>query len=214
MNNLKSVNDAYENWAKTYDNDKNLTRDLDQIIIKKYMNLYSNKIILEPGCGTGKNTIQFLEYAKSVTSFDSSEAMLKIARKKNKKNNVCFLKHNIRKKWPFQDKTFDIVSINLVLEHIKKIKFVFKESYRVLKENGIFILCEIHPIKHLEGGQARFKDPKTMNVIKIESYYHSQKEYFFLANKVGFKGVQFKDYYCENDPVNIPRIISGIIKKI
>ncbi|MBY9007288.1 MAG: class I SAM-dependent methyltransferase [Candidatus Lokiarchaeota archaeon] len=213
MNNSKKINKAYKYWAETYDNDKNLTRDLDHRIIKNHKDLYLNKKILEPGCGTGKNTIQFSNYGESVISFDSSEEMLKLARKKNNNKNVCILRHNIKKKWPFQNEYFDVVSINLVLEHLKKIKFTFKESHRVLKRNGYFFLSEIHPIKHLKGGQAKFKDLTTMNIIKIKSYFHSQSEYNDLANKVGFNNNQFKEYYSKKDLNNIPRIIFGIMKK-
>ena len=91
MNDLKKINDAYEDWAKTYDNDKNLTRDLDFLITKEHKHLYENKILLEPGCGTGKNTIQFSKYARNVTSFDSSNAMLEIAQDKIEDKNVIFL---------------------------------------------------------------------------------------------------------------------------
>ena len=57
-------------------------------------------------------------------------------------------------------------------------------------------------------------DVKTGNLIKIKSFFHSKKEYLNLANRIGFKDIDFKDYYNKDDLANNPRLIFGILKKL
>ncbi len=48
------IKDAYDNWAKTYDNVSNLTRDLEAKAIRILLEHESPDHLLEIGCGTGK----------------------------------------------------------------------------------------------------------------------------------------------------------------
>ena len=133
-----SVIKAYKEWARIYDNNENLTRDLDQAILPKILTDIANKYIVEAGCGTGKNTAWFASHARKVTAFDLSDHMLDVARHKITAKNVEFITHDITKKWPVCDSSVDIVSINLVLEHLPSIDFSVAEAYRVLKTGGIW----------------------------------------------------------------------------
>ena len=54
---------AYNIWANNYDEDINLTRDLDAEIVRNEFGKSKFDLILEVGCGTGKNTSFFSEIA-------------------------------------------------------------------------------------------------------------------------------------------------------
>ena len=59
-----SIKTASDRWSDTYDNDRNLTRDLDRTVTQKILtdlNL-KFKLALELDCGTGKNTILLSNY--------------------------------------------------------------------------------------------------------------------------------------------------------
>ena len=59
-----SIKIAHDRWSDAYDNDRNLTRDLDRIVTQKILtdlNL-KFKLALELNCGTGKNTILLSNY--------------------------------------------------------------------------------------------------------------------------------------------------------
>ena len=70
-----SLASTYDRWAASYDADKNATRDLDAVIVRRAPLDLADRDVLELGCGTGKNTVWFAEHARSVIALDFSEAM-------------------------------------------------------------------------------------------------------------------------------------------
>ena len=68
-----NIQSAYNNWSESYDEDLNLTRDLDAEIVRKEFDKNKFESILEIGCGTGKNTIFFSEIANKVYAIDFSD---------------------------------------------------------------------------------------------------------------------------------------------
>jgi ubiquinone/menaquinone biosynthesis C-methylase UbiE len=67
---------AYNNWSDTYDDDHNLTRDLDQKVTEKILADSRYKIVIELGCGTGKNTLLLSKIAEKVYATDFSSGMV------------------------------------------------------------------------------------------------------------------------------------------
>ncbi|MFZ1517367.1 MAG: hypothetical protein WAU11_01250 [Ignavibacteriaceae bacterium] len=65
-----NIRSAYNTWANNYDEDKNLTRDLDAEIVRKEFSNQKFDSILEVGCGTGKNTIFFESISDHLTAID------------------------------------------------------------------------------------------------------------------------------------------------
>ncbi|MCH7826606.1 MAG: methyltransferase domain-containing protein [Bacteroidetes bacterium] len=203
---------AYNNWAETYDIVNNPTRSLDEKVVKTLMTDLDGKDIVEAGCGTGKNSIWFSEKGKSLKAFDYSKEMLSLAQKKVIKNNAEFILHDITQPWTFDDQSCDLVSINLILEHIENIDFVFKEAFRILRSNSKLFICELHPSKQAKGSVARFTDVSTNKEIKLLSYFHSKKDFNNAGKSSGFKSINFKDWY---DDINkdIPRLLSILLTK-
>ena len=77
-----SIEKAYDAWAGQYDTNENKTRDLDQIATRETLSKYQFKMVLELGCGTGKNTSWLLQNAEQVIGLDFSQEMLNMARAK------------------------------------------------------------------------------------------------------------------------------------
>lgn len=67
---------AYNIWANKYDEDLNLTRDLDGDIVRKEFDKSKFESIIEIGCGTGKNTIFYSSISNHLTALDFSESMI------------------------------------------------------------------------------------------------------------------------------------------
>jgi len=207
------IKKAYNNWAEEYDSVKNPTRDLDEKILKKILAEKSFDTLIEAGCGTGKNTSWLQFKAKKIVAFDFSEEMLAIAKNKINNKNVEFSQQDITNKWGFENKCADLVTINLVLEHIENLENVFAEAFRVLKNSGQLIICEYHPEKQKAGKGAKFFDKNTNQEIEINFYQHSIEEFETEAQKAGFKNIKIKNWFDDEKNEKIPRIISIIMSK-
>jgi len=204
--------EAYNNWAGSYDQVENQTRSLDERVVRTLLTELDGKDIVEAGCGTGKNSVWFAENCKSLKAFDFSSEMLRIAKGKVTNSNSEFLIHDITKPWPFEDVTCDLISINLILEHIENINFIFTEAYRILRNNGQVLVCELHPLKQKEGSVARFVDKNTDEEIRLVSYYHSELDFSKAAELAGFNKIIMKDWYDDTNK-NIPRLLSILLTK-
>ncbi len=96
--------------------------------IENKSRLYSNKNIIDLGCGTGQSTV-FFGYKNKVVGID----LQNVVQKKNK--NFSFRKANVTK-IPYKDSFFHLAISFDVLEHIEDDKKMLREAYRVLKKGG------------------------------------------------------------------------------
>src|SRR6476660_18995 len=145
-----SIQNAYNEWSDTYDTDQNLTRDLDQKVTREALTNLHFESILEIGCGTGKNTTFLAQVGTRVHAMDFSEGMIEKARDKVKAENVRFSVADLTQTWPCEDRAYDLIVCNLVLEHIADLSFIFSEAFPVLEEHGRFLLNELHPFRQYE----------------------------------------------------------------
>jgi malonyl-CoA O-methyltransferase len=206
-----NIQSAYNNWSSTYDEDKNLTRDLDADIVRNEFCDSRFDSILEVGSGTGKNTIFFSEIAKKVYALDFSERMISIAKEKVKAKNVAYTQTDITKKWPIKNNSIDLITCNLILEHIENLDFVFYETRRCLNKQGKLFINELHPYRQYEGKKATFnKDGKT---IEIDAFVHNISDFLNSAETYRFKFLKLSEFWQASDKNNLPRILSLLFSK-
>jgi ubiquinone/menaquinone biosynthesis C-methylase UbiE len=176
-----SVAAAYDRWAASYDDDRNLTRDLDATVLRDAPLALDGRDVLEIGCGTGKNTEWLAERARSLVALDFSEGMLARARERLARRGtdarVRFVRHDVREPLPLPDASADVMVGNLVLEHVRDLAPVFAEAARVLRPGGTLWLCELHPYRQWRGGQAHFTDAASGETVHVSAYVHSVAEY-------------------------------------
>lgn len=165
-----------------------------------------NSKLLEIGCGDGR----FLQYAQKhfvCTGIDISDYGVKEAKKKADKSVIMNLSaYNLDK---FNDNQFDIVACFDVIEHLLDIENVFKEVFRVLKKDGIFVVssqngdCISKSLKWEEW--FGFKD-------KTHLWFFSPKEWEYLLNRNGF--VPMKYFY--NGFMDPPyfKFVPGIVQLV
>jgi len=100
--------------------------------------------ILEPGCGTGSQTISLAANNPEaiITSMDvSSESLEKAKSRTAHLSNVTFKQGDIYD-LPFEDESFDHVFVCFVLEHLKNPDKALLELKRVLKTGGSITVVE------------------------------------------------------------------------
>ncbi len=111
---------------------------IQETFLKKFFKKYlNNKKVLEIGCGTGYFTKKISKYAKQVLGIDYQKKYIDIASKKNRSQNINYLKINVASHNAFkQMKDFDyIFMIDFFLFFFDK-KFqpdLFKNRVNIMK---------------------------------------------------------------------------------
>ena len=206
-----SIQNAYDEWSQTYDNDRNLTRDLDQQVMLEMLANQHFDSILELGCGTGKNTVFLAQVGIQVHALDFSEGMIAKAKEKVKAENVRFSVADLTRTWPCEDAAYDLIVCNLVLEHIEDLSFIFSEAFRVLAKGGNFLINELHPFRQYEGRKAKFDQGE--KVIEIPAFVHHISEFLNAASNGGLRWGKLNERWHPEDANKPPRIISFLFEK-
>ena len=206
---MKNNIDKYNAWAYQYDNNINPIRDLDKIVTKKSLSNIDFFKVLELGCGSGKNTEWLISKADRLVGLDFSKNMLALAKKKITSEKVTFINADINKKWPVNNNSFDLATINLTLEHIEILDDIFNSLFMKLVEGGKCFVCELHPSKQLAGSKAQFEENGTSIVLDV--FQHSEQEYIQSAEKAGFNLLVKDDWY--DNQKDVPRLISLLFEK-
>lgn len=99
--------------------------------------------VLDLGCGNGRNAIALAKLGAIVKGIDVSSVALELLENRAKKENVeveTFL--GSINKLPFPDRTFDmVICYNAIFNtSLKQIKETIKETRRVIKKNGVFLV--------------------------------------------------------------------------
>jgi ubiquinone/menaquinone biosynthesis C-methylase UbiE len=115
-------------------------RDIDKWMLE-VLPLEKGMKILDVGCGAGKQCFSFLarlDGKAAITGGDVSEELLKKAKDENAKlgNRVTFQELDFNKTFPFDEKTFDLVSCSFAIYYAEDIPFTIREMHRVLKADG------------------------------------------------------------------------------
>ena len=206
---MNKVIDKYNSWAFQYDINNNPTRDLDRIATKKSLSGIDFFKVLELGCGTGKNSKWLITKADRLIGLDFSKNMLDLAKNKIKSDKATFIKTDLNENWPIKDNSFDLVTINLTLEHIEKLDHIFNSLFKKLKEGGKCFVSELHPKKQLAGSKARFID--NGEEVTLDAFQHTEKDYVQSAEKSGLNLLTKEDWYDKRK--DIPRLITLLFEK-
>ena len=107
--------------------------------------------ILDLGCGTGVMTLQIAKHLKGpgeIIGIDAARNMIKVANRNLKKSSLeetCSFMAALAEDLPFEDESFDYCFSSMFYHHLplelKKISL--KESYRILKPGGVFVVIDI-----------------------------------------------------------------------
>ncbi|WP_078546071.1 demethylmenaquinone methyltransferase [Litchfieldia alkalitelluris] len=113
----------------------------------KRMNVQKGQAALDVCCGTADWTIALADAVGSsgkVCGLDFSKNMLKIGEKKVKDLNLknVTLVHGNAMELPFEDNSFDFVTIGFGLRNVPDYKQVLKEMHRVVKPGGKVVCLE------------------------------------------------------------------------
>jgi SAM-dependent methyltransferase len=106
------------------------------------------KDILEIGCGGGQNAIVLSKWGARSVGLDISEKQIEYARKlaKNEGAKVRFHVGDMHDMRIFKDESFDTVLSSFGIPYAENVLAVFREVFRVLRKQGLFVFAVGHPI--------------------------------------------------------------------
>ena len=206
-----NVQKAYDLWSASYDADHNLTRDLDRTVTEKLLGQLRCRSVLEIGCGTGKNTPLLVEIGDLVTAVDFSAGMIAQAKAKITAQNVTFHVADITQPWPTADAAFDLITCNLILEHIANLDFIFAEASRSLAAGGKLFISELHPFKQYQGGKAQFQQDEETTY--IPAFIHHVSDFLTAAKENALNLLALNEWWHEQDEGKPPRLIAFLFQK-
>ena len=152
-----------------------------------HMEIQSDDVCLDIGCGGGANVRKLLEKSPygRVTGIDYSEISVEKTRKINKagiESKRCEILQGDVMKLPFRDEIFDVITAFETIYFWPDICEAFKQVYKILKVGGTFMICN-------ESNGENPRDEKWTNRIQGMKIYNSEQIKKFLED-AGFTDVK------------------------
>lgn len=168
---------------------------------KEMLPNFQDKTVLDLGCGYGWHSRYASERgAKLVVGIDQSEKMIQTAKEKNNLQNIDYRICNLLE-YDYPKDAFDCVISNLVLHYIEDLNQVYKNVYRTLKKDGIFVLNIEHPSFTAGINQQWIEENGKLLYWPIDNYFYSGKRTTY------FLGVEVKKYHH-----TLTEIVQGLIE--
>ena len=133
----------FDSVAENYDRTNDLlSLGQDRIWRRKVLkavNPQAGQTILDLAAGTGSSSVVFAKPGVKVIASDFSEGMLSVGRKRHPQLEFVFADATAL---PFKDASVDAVTISFGLRNVVDPKKALSEMLRVLKPNGVVVICE------------------------------------------------------------------------
>ncbi len=148
------MNVNYDEIASTYDAGRSYSPEKVKFWLEKLTGLGGmerGSRILDVGCGTGRFSLPLAEdLSCRVCGLDASRGMLEAAKRKPRAH-LCEWVHADAGDLPFEDGTFDICLLSMVIHHVSDQERSLKEAHRVLVSGGRCIIrtCSHEQMKKL-----------------------------------------------------------------
>lgn len=162
----EQVEQMFDNISGKYDELNHiLSMGIDVGWRKKVVKIIKNQnpeTVLDIATGTGDLAIMMAKSTDAkITGFDLSAGMLEVGRKKiaelNLGNRIEMIQGDAEK-MPFEDNSFDCITVAFGVRNFEDLKKGLDEIYRVLKPGGKFVILE-------------FSQPQSFPMKQLYSFY-------------------------------------------
>lgn len=192
MDDFQHAQTIYNEQALCYAEQANANKKLQEIrqLVYRLLSPVKNKNILSIGCGEGSECVLFAENGAKVVGIDSSDELIKLAKKQYSKLGIDFLVMDYEKT-VFEEATFDgIISIMSIM-YKADLKTVLLALKRILKPQGSMVIVVPHPVrKMIKYAQfdyfASGLHEETWENVTRYNYYRTIEEYYHLIKESGF----------------------------
>lgn len=193
-----TIND-YDKFAEKRQQDlingmKPSHRFVEKPMMKSMVSNLKNKKVLMLGCGTGEESKLLETFGASsnqLTGIDISNKSIEIA--KRTYPDIEFVVGDMNE-LPFESDSFDFVYSSLAVHYSATPEKTYKEVYRVLKPNGLFLFSIGHPLRW--SSEEKDIDGETIRIIGCSKSDDSNKVYgkYHSFEKHTFSSFAWQDY--------------------
>lgn len=187
------VRKLYQEWASSYDDSTKVGVPylIEEEIFIKTVNPHKGELILDVGCGTGRNIAKLLQHTDKVEGVDISKEMLDIARRKFP--NLKFYEADIEKPLPLESNQYDKIICSLTFQFLKDIKTPLKEFKRVLKLGGTAFITDLISDAEVNWSDIEYKVDRVFKGSPSSvSTFRSGAEYKEAIEKAGLQLKEIK----------------------
>lgn len=186
MNNIYDNEKFFEKYSQMNRSVNGLAGAGEWSTLKKLLPDFTDKKVLDLGCGYGWHDRYAVENgASQVIGVDLSEKMLTVAKEKTSSKKIEYIQDDISK-IDFEEDQFDIVLSSLALHYVESFDDLVKKISKYLKSNGKFIFSVEHPIFTSQGSEEwdYDKDGKIKSFPVDNYFYEGKRETDFLGETV------------------------------
>ena len=146
MNNEYDKEDFFEQYAQMPRSKGGLSAAGEWHQLKPLFPELSGKTVLDLGCGYGWHCgFAAQQGASRVLGIDISKKMIAEAGKRNSGRTIAYRVCGINE-YEYPESTWDCVISNLALHYIEDLDPVYRNVYKTLKPEGVFLFNIEHPV--------------------------------------------------------------------
>ena len=190
------MREGYDLWSATYESTANPVVAMDSRHTIKLLAPARGELILDAGCGTGRNLTPLLSAGAAAVGIDFSLGMLKVARRRQLEDVPVALA-DLQATLPFPDNCFDAVLCALIGEHLNELGRVYSEFYRVLRPSGRLVFSVYHPEMSAAGIEANFQREGVE--YRLGAIHYSLSDHLRLLKEAGFVAIEVQEFNCDQE---------------
>jgi len=187
--------EGYDLWSKTYESTPNPVVTMDSRHTIKLLAPVAGELILDAGCGTGRNLRPLRKADTTAIGIDFSLGMLQVAR--SQLDDVPLALADLHATLPFPDACFDAVLCALIGEHLSDLGSIYGEFNRVLRLGGRLVFSVYHPQMSAAGIEANFEHAGVE--YRLGAIHYSLADHLELLQRAGFDGIYAQEFNGDSD---------------
>lgn len=184
----EDVSAMFDDVAAGYDVTNNVLSAgnalLWRVATTRAVNPQPDERVLDLAAGTGTSSVALSKTGAHVVAADFSPGMIEVGRQKHGTNPLIEFVQADATQLPFEDNSFDAVTMSFGLRNVVEPKKALTELYRVTKPGGRIVICEFStpPVAAIRAGYNFYLRKVMPAIAKVSS--SNTEAYTYLADSI------------------------------